>query len=165
MREDTLPWYKQFWPWFIICMLGSVVIASLITVYIAVDGSDDLVNDNYYKDGLAINMELVQDELARELAIKAEITVTEDNVTIDLNKQGALPDWLVLKFFHPASDKQDQHVELKKQADGRYLADNAIPHQRFYLRLNGVEGEKTWRLNGEIDLRSRNSVKLSAPGN
>ena len=34
-REDTLPWYKQFWPWFIIVLLGSAVSASLYTVYLA----------------------------------------------------------------------------------------------------------------------------------
>ncbi len=26
------PWYKQFWPWFLIALPASVVVASLITV-------------------------------------------------------------------------------------------------------------------------------------
>lgn len=30
------PWYKQFWPWFLIALPGSVVIASLFTVTLAV---------------------------------------------------------------------------------------------------------------------------------
>ena len=32
---DTQPWYKYFWPWFIIVLLGSAVSASLYTVYLA----------------------------------------------------------------------------------------------------------------------------------
>ena len=33
--KDTQPWYKYFWPWFIIVLLGSAVSASLYTVYLA----------------------------------------------------------------------------------------------------------------------------------
>ena len=55
-REDTLPWYRQFWPWFLICLPGSVVVAALTTMYIAHKGADDLVVDEYYKEGLAINL-------------------------------------------------------------------------------------------------------------
>jgi hypothetical protein len=34
-ERDTQPWYKYFWPWFIIVLLGSAVSASLYTVYLA----------------------------------------------------------------------------------------------------------------------------------
>ncbi|MEJ2128672.1 MAG: FixH family protein [Woeseiaceae bacterium] len=34
-QRDTQPWYKYFWPWFIIALLGSAVTASLYTVYLA----------------------------------------------------------------------------------------------------------------------------------
>ncbi|MDX2349593.1 MAG: FixH family protein, partial [Porticoccus sp.] len=44
---DTKPWYRQFWPWFLMALPGSVVIAGLTTVYIAFNGADTLVNDNY----------------------------------------------------------------------------------------------------------------------
>lgn len=33
--RDTQPWYKYFWPWFIIVLLGSSVSASLYMVYLA----------------------------------------------------------------------------------------------------------------------------------
>jgi FixH len=32
---DGEPWYRQFWPWFLIALPGSVVIASFVTLYIA----------------------------------------------------------------------------------------------------------------------------------
>jgi len=34
-EKDTLPWYRHFWPWFVILLLGSAVSASLYTVYLA----------------------------------------------------------------------------------------------------------------------------------
>ncbi|NOR18755.1 MAG: hypothetical protein GQ538_01535 [Xanthomonadales bacterium] len=37
------PWYRQFWPWFIIALPASAVIASLITFYLAVSRPDHLV--------------------------------------------------------------------------------------------------------------------------
>ena len=37
------PWYRQFWPWFIIALPASAVIASLITFYLALSRPDHLV--------------------------------------------------------------------------------------------------------------------------
>ncbi len=51
--EDLEPWYRQFWPWVIFGLPASVVVAGLITVYIAYEGADDMVIDQYYKEGLA----------------------------------------------------------------------------------------------------------------
>ncbi|MGB7451236.1 MAG: FixH family protein [Lysobacterales bacterium] len=43
------PWYKQFWPWFIIALPASVVIASFFTLYLAVSNPHQLVvtDDEY----------------------------------------------------------------------------------------------------------------------
>src|SRR5690625_454185 len=65
------PWYRQFWPWFLLGMLGSVVVACGITLYIAVANPDSLVRDNYYREGLAINQELAASSRARELGLRA----------------------------------------------------------------------------------------------
>lgn len=35
-RIDEVPWYRQFWPWFVISLPATAVIASLVTVWIAV---------------------------------------------------------------------------------------------------------------------------------
>ena len=40
---DTKPWYRQFWPWFIIALPASAVVASLYTVSLAVRTTDSLV--------------------------------------------------------------------------------------------------------------------------
>lgn len=37
------PWYKQFWPWFIIALPASAVIASFITLWIAIANPDGMV--------------------------------------------------------------------------------------------------------------------------
>ncbi|MBE9549572.1 MAG: FixH family protein [Proteobacteria bacterium] len=40
---DTKPWYKQFWPWFIIALPMTAVIASIATLIIAIQNPDYLV--------------------------------------------------------------------------------------------------------------------------
>jgi hypothetical protein len=39
------PWYRQFWPWFIIALPTSAVIASFISLWLAVSNPDYLVVD------------------------------------------------------------------------------------------------------------------------
>ena len=70
---DTLPWFKQFWPWFLIALPATVVVAAFVTLYIANRHSDDLVSKDYYKNGLAINLQLESKNLAEELLITSEL--------------------------------------------------------------------------------------------
>ena len=42
-REDTTPWYRQFWPWFIMALPASAVVAGLYTVWLAMQTGDSLV--------------------------------------------------------------------------------------------------------------------------
>ena len=40
MNSDALPWYRHFWPWFIIALLGGAVIGSCVSAYLAVHTTD-----------------------------------------------------------------------------------------------------------------------------
>lgn len=48
MQNDTTkpsaPWYKQFWPWFLISLPASVVVASMFTISIAVDNAPTITD-------------------------------------------------------------------------------------------------------------------------
>lgn len=45
-----LPWYKQFWPWFIIALPAAAVLASFFTLWLAISRPDYLVVDeNEYR--------------------------------------------------------------------------------------------------------------------
>jgi hypothetical protein len=37
------PWYRQFWPWFIIALLSSAVIGSFTSAYLAVRHPDPVL--------------------------------------------------------------------------------------------------------------------------
>ena len=74
-EQDVKPWYRQFWPWFIICLPASAVVASLYTVSLAVRTTDSLVIAS--EDGMDVVTErhLAAEALARELGITARLDV------------------------------------------------------------------------------------------
>lgn len=47
-------WYKQFWPWFLIALPSAAVIASFITLGIAIKHADTPVHDDYVQHGLTV---------------------------------------------------------------------------------------------------------------
>ena len=61
---QDLPWYKQFWPWFIIALPASVVVASFFTLWLALSNPDPLVieGDEYQQ----LNSELKAQDRAQE---------------------------------------------------------------------------------------------------
>ena len=42
-ERDTLPWYRHFWPWFIIALLGISVSGSLYMVYAAISTAEPVL--------------------------------------------------------------------------------------------------------------------------
>ena len=91
-REDTEPWYKQFWPWFLIALPLSVVIASIVTINIAIETDDGLVSDDYYKEGLAIHKDADSVARAKALGIAGDVRYDADTgaVTLDLSEGHAV---------------------------------------------------------------------------
>ena len=67
----ALPWYRHPWPWLL--MLGPfvVVVAGLLTAYIAFKSNDGLVDDDYYRKGLAVNRSPSASRQPCDLAFRA----------------------------------------------------------------------------------------------
>ena len=145
-HEVIVPWYRQFWPWFLIALPGSVVIASIITLFIAADKPDTVVVDDYYKQGLAINTDLSRDQLARDLGIQAALDIHDEQIRIVLTSpHQKLPGTLLLHLLHPTLADRDQKLTLRRIGENTYVA-------RIYPLSNGawnvrIEGGKpSWRL-------------------
>ena len=62
--EPVEPWYRQFWPWFIIALPASAVIASFISLWLAVSNPVHLVvtEDEYQQ----LRSELKAQTVAKE---------------------------------------------------------------------------------------------------
>ena len=143
------PWYTQFWPWFLITLLGSVVIASFMMLYLANRHSDDLVVDEYYKTGLAINRELEDIERAEVLGIAARLIFSSERVEIETKGPISDPE-LILQLSHPLEADRDFSITLQRGPDGIYSA--ALIRevaQRWHWKLQSSENGG-WRLDGVL---------------
>ena len=149
MSVDVLPWYKQFWPWFIIFFPASAVVAGLITVYIAFENADSLVYDDYYNKGLAINVRIEQQKNAAALGYSAILKRMPDN-RLYLKFDNATPEAksLELNWIHPADSEKDFSLVLLKQEDNSYQSKSEqLITGRWYLRLSETD---QWMIKSEI---------------
>ena len=146
------PWYRQFWPWFLIALPATVVVAGLSTWWIAARSADSLVVDDYYKEGLAINRVLHRQELARTLGLSARIVPGADGVDVELSGSDQ-PAAMTLMLSHPLDAKLDRSVSLAQILPGVYRGDLSLePGSRWIWRLEplGSAPEMTWRLDGDL---------------
>ena len=161
-RMNT-PWYRQFWPWFVLALPATAVVAGMVTIYIAFNNADSLVNDSYYRDGLAINQQLAQDLAAERLNLSAKLVIdtVSGELLIELAGDFQAVVAIELLLLHPGDEKRDSTIQLNHITDNRFRADlEQLPQQRYYLRLQPV-GSGEWRLNGEINFSTQTSLVLN----
>ena len=163
--EDTTPWYKQFWPWFIILLPASVVVAGITTLFIAIEHEDSLVDDDYYQQGLGINRLLAEDDMAAQLAVAATIKldpVVGEIRVILAGEFNSAPSQLLLRWIHPIRQQQDFSLPLTLVGNNAYAGQ--LSHSidgRWYIELSSPE-PAPWRLKTEVLLQSE--VQLQAAG-
>lgn len=126
MTNPVVPWYKQFWPWVLITIPVITVIVSINLVIIAVDTEDSLVVGDYYKKGKAINEQLDEIRKARELGIKAHLTITDGFYRIKLDSFEPLDgSAITLDFHHATLSEKDFHLQLVMNPSGEYVTEHS----------------------------------------
>ena len=160
-REDTVPWYRQFWPWFIIALPASAVIAGLYTLWIALQTSDSLVIRS--DDGMEVVTErnIAAEQEAVRLGLSALVTIDPDSgaVVVSLSAHPGVvlsdagnADLLRLRMRHPTMASRDSLIELLPaipDTDGNPIWAGhfvSIPADRRYVTLSS--GDR-WRLSSE----------------
>jgi len=147
--SDSRPWHRQFWPWFIIALPASVVFASLVMVFIASRGADDLVADDYYRTGLAINRRLEAQRLAEALEVSARLRFEAGSVRADIVAPTD-PLALILLLSHPMEADRDIELILRRISPGHYAAPLGTQiAPRWYWSL-APRDAGAWRLDGVV---------------
>lgn len=153
-QQDVLPWYRQFWPWFLMALPASAVIAGISTVFIATINKDNLVVDNYYKQGLAINQTLTQQELAKELGLSGNATldVEQGKLNLLLSAVKSIDDpQLKLTLVHATLAELDQVVFLNRVATNNYSGTiKNLTTGKWHLILEPINAQ--WRIEASLAL-------------
>ncbi len=168
--SKALPWYRHFWPWFILLLLGAAVAASLTTVVIAFVHRDSLVSDDWYEDGTSINRRLEREKNARRLGIRAALGVDDITGEIALELEGEATDGiqrLELAFDHPTQAARDRLLTLVRAPSGHFSGQLESPLVgRWYITLAPSPGpsapdpESDWRLRQTAQLPSADRLSL-----
>lgn len=172
-EEIAKPWYREFWFWFVFSPLIYIIIMCSITVTIALKGADDVIIDNYYKEGRMINQALEQDRRALELGMSGdlsfdrttgEILLTIANPPTDV---ALMPAELLLMMGHPVKAAKDQLIAMTAIAPGKYRGELiSEPDYSWYLTLYPINDlalrkEAPWTLSGEINFRVAEKTLLA----
>ncbi len=149
--SKSQPWYREPWPWILIMLPMTAVVASMITIWLAIKSADGLVEDDYYKQGISINKTMHRDLAAQDLHLGANLSMGSDGRTISAHLMGKLdgmPDKLQLSLLHPTQAHRDLHISLQAWEKGNYSA--VVPNLskgRWRVVLEAPDGG--WRLTGQ----------------
>jgi hypothetical protein len=157
------PWYKQFWPWFLMLIPFSVVIAMVITLSIANQYDNPMVVDDYYKKGRGINTQVEKVQAAQALNIS--FTLQQDAQTLTLAYKTGAPDELTalrVQFYHTTLKDKDFELILTADAKGVFrgqLPDDVATEQgKWTLTISPFDN--SWRLSQQVQLPAYRELTL-----
>ena len=140
------PWYRDRWPWILMSGPAIVIVAGVITTWIAFATADGLVADDYYKQGLAINRTIAREQRAAALGLKASAVYMAETGRVRVLLEGSAPAQITLRIAHPTRAGLDQVVVLKALQPGVYEGE-LMPGEGG--RWLAVLETPDWRLAGD----------------
>ncbi len=158
--SDIQPWYKQFWPWFLIILPLCAVVASVNMLMIAIDTKDSVVAEDYYKKGKAINMDLRKNKYAKQLGMQFSVEV--DGNTLMITQHGG-PEYrtgLNVELYHPTLAERDYKVMATADPSGVYRV--SPPEElngHWEVRLESFDNK--WRLHKRLELKNNSQHWLN----
>jgi hypothetical protein len=137
------PWYRYRWPWLLMLGPAVVLVAGVITTWIAFASADGLVAEDYYRQGLGINKVLAREEAARALGIAADLQI--DSGMLRVRLRGQAPQALFVHMAHATREGHDQRLRLAPVGAGVYEAPlPALPAGRWHMVIE--DPQATWRI-------------------
>ena len=159
--DSLTPWYKQFWPWFVISIPIITIIAGISMITIASYKPDPIVTDDYYKSGLAINKTIAQGKHALALGQRGKLLFESGSKQIVLMLSGKdYPEQLSLQLTHPTVKEQDLTLNLRQENNKQKYSvtlDSPLEGKR-YLVLESKD--QSWRLVGSGVFPSKEAIAL-----
>lgn len=136
-------WYRNRWPWLLMLGPAVVLVAGVITTWIAFASADGLVAEDYYRQGLGINKVLAREEAARALGIAADLEI--DSGMLRVRLRGQAPQALFVHMAHATREGHDQRLRLTPAGAGVYEAPlPALPAGRWHMVIE--DPQATWRI-------------------
>jgi len=143
-QRDTTPWYRQFFPWLILAILGWGVVSASITLGVALKHPPHMMTGDYAKLGKALVDTHVRADRAEALGLAGTLRVERGNWLLQLAPEASelSAEALLLLVQHPTDSTRDRQVLLRRSAPGAYRADAIDIPGRGRLIVSDLE--QTW---------------------
>ncbi|WP_417655758.1 FixH family protein [Pseudidiomarina aestuarii] len=155
------PWYKQFWPWFLMGLPFSVIIAMIITLTIASQyGDNPMVVDDYYKKGRGINVQVEKVQVAQQLNISFSFQHTTEQFTLAY-ASGAPAELTALRvsFYHSTLSQRDFEQVVTADAEGVFRGQLPAELEGKWT-VTVTPFDNAWRLSQSIQLPTVRALTL-----
>jgi hypothetical protein len=161
MTKSNRPWYREPIMWLVIAFQLTAVIVGFVSLALAIRSDDGMVEDDYYKQGMAINRMLDRDKAAaaENLTGTVELDTAQHELRVRLTARQAqaLPDNIQIKLMHATRAGFDHSLVLPRHADGTYRA----PLPEFVPGHWDVQlTAQDWRLTGSLFMPGDNRLVM-----
>lgn len=166
--EAPQPWYRHPWVWLIIAIPGSSVLVGIFMITAALNTPGDLVQDDYYRAGVAINQDLSARRRADELGLQATLQNhgpddlllrVEAGPGVVVEAPGAL---LEARLQHPTLADRDVVLRMEPVANGRWAV--ALTRFEGTRVLRVTHPSAGWLLREEVRSPAADAERPAAPG-
>ncbi len=146
------PWYKQFWPWFLIAVPLASFGMGFLMLHLASNTTDSLVVDDYYKEGKVINARLDKVEEARRKNIVTKLVIHDGSIALTfisgMPKEGQA---LKLSFYHVTLQAKDMSLLLSQDAKGVYrgYSDSSLDGK---WKISLMPVDESWKIQQTVTL-------------
>ena len=153
-------WYKQVWPWVLIAIPFATMLKAVHSVYLMNQQSPDLVIDDYYAEGKAINMNLAKYREAASRNLQANILIAANKAIVRFEANPVLDAKLKLRFVHNTVASQDFEVQAERSGESLYIAE--LPSTltgKWNLVVD--DASEQWKLRATFVLPQAAAIKLT----
>ncbi len=159
------PWYREPFVWLLIAFPATAVVAGFITLGLAIQSDDGVVEDDYYRKGKEINRVLARDQAAAKLGLESalELNAARHELTLHLSakRETKLPPAVEIRFLHATRAGLDRNLIVPRNGDGSYrapLPELAPGHWNVQLAAHD------WRLTGSLYVPGVGKLTLRPSG-
>lgn len=153
-RAQHRPWYREPMVWLVWGLPGAVVVASFLTLSIAIrsSGSVDAVRDPVQRVGKAQTFDLAPDRAAARLGLSAQLRLAGDTEAVELHATGGAMETerLRLVLTHPSEAREDLGLDLIRVEPTRFVGRLAVPRDHAW-NLHLAPAGEAWRLQGRLE--------------
>lgn len=157
---ESKVWYKQFWPWLLISIPLFSMLKAGHTVYIMNKQSPDLVVDDYYAEGKAINMNLAKYREAASRNLAGGVLIAGNKVIVNMQVNPLLGNELHLHFTHNIFADKDFKVVAERSGESMFVAElPKVLDGKWNLVVS--DQQEQWKLRASFVLPLAEEIKLS----